>query len=216
MTAWGWLTGLTHCFSGTVGLFNSQANELSGSPVGTWRWGLCSRDWPRPQPPPPALIRVPRRVTALGGNCLFWWPLLQVQPCEMGFHFRRPVDTQEAEGVPARAPRPAGPVVGGDTGSLWPCLQMRSDPSLWAAAQEAHVCTGWRFIAEKLFRKVKGLQLRPRGGAPKPLRRERQFVQWALATATLGQDGLILSVSSSLTRERASCEIHAQLPLVLG
>ena len=56
-------------------------------------------------------------------------------------------------------------------------------------------CTRWWFIAEKLFRKVKGLQPRPRGGAPKPLRRERQTIrfQWALAMATPGRDGFILS-----------------------
>ena len=91
-----------------MGLFNGQANELSGSPVGTWRWGLCSRDWPRPLPPPPACDQVPRRVTALDGNCLFWRHLLQVQPCELGFLFRWPVDTREAEGGPCKGSSAGG------------------------------------------------------------------------------------------------------------
>lgn len=60
-----------------------------------------------PALPPPPEIRVPRRVTALDGNCLFQRHLLQAQPGEMRFRFGWPVDTREAEGGPCEG-SPAG------------------------------------------------------------------------------------------------------------
>lgn len=55
-----------------MGLVNSQANELSGSPVGTWRWGSCSRELAETPALPHLRLRSgsPRRVTALG-QCPF-------------------------------------------------------------------------------------------------------------------------------------------------
>lgn len=159
MIGWGWLTGLMHGFSGTMGLVNSQANELSGSRVGTRRWGSCSRDWQRPLPPPPACDQGPQE-----GDHIGWKLPLLVAPA-IGAALRDGLPLPgglwipgRQKGVPVRAPQMVWPVVSGDGGSLWPCLQMHSVPPSGQLPKKPVSCMGWWFVTEKLFRKVKGGQ----------------------------------------------------------
>lgn len=122
-----------------------------------------------PALPPPPEIRVPRRVTALDRNCPFQRHLLQAQPGEMRFRSGWPVDRGKQKGVPPSAPRPVGPVAGGDGVPSGRACRRTLIPPSGQLPRKPMSCTGWWFMAEKLLRKVKDLQPRPGGGAPEPL-----------------------------------------------